>query len=218
MQIEGDYFSANQSQRQKALLFVTTDNRVSVKSEFNLLLQNVDVGDIDISPRLGNTPRMLSFIDGAIFETPDNNQIDQWLNSNNVRNPLGWIYKLESRFSYVLATLVFVVVFSWGFIQYGVPSIADSVAKVLPIEVNQYLGKGSLALLDKGYFSESKLSTQRQTQLLSKFDRYAEGYEDLNLNVVFAKVEKLELMPLHYPMDILYSPMKWLNYLKMMKS
>jgi len=185
MQIQGHYFAANTSQRDEALLLVSTDDNVVIKSASNPLLQNADMADIVISPRLGNTPRIISFLDGASFETTENNEIDHWLESNQSHNSLAWIHQLESKVIYVLMTLIFVVLFSWGFIQYGVPSISKVVANMLPTDVNQYLGKGSLSLLDKGYFSESELSLDRQNELVSLFNSYSKVDKDLTLNVIF---------------------------------
>ena len=188
MQIIGDYYEVNKSQKHDAVLVVTPDHKVSIKASnkpSNLMYQNVDFTDVEISSRLAHTPRVVTFPDGSVFETSENDEIDQWLKGNDLKNSLGWIHYLESRLAYVFLTLVFVVIFSWGFIQFGVPSIADATAKILPNEVNQYLGKGTLTLLDESYFASSELSEARQSELLSKFNRYTNDYESLNIKVVF---------------------------------
>lgn len=189
MQIKGYYYEANTSQRHEALLLLTADNRVTIKVDGNVspsaLTQNIEIADIEVSPRLAQTPRVITFPDDSVFETPDNEAIDQGLKKLKSKNSLAWVHYLESRLSYALSTLVFVVFFGWGFIQYGVPIIAESTAKILPPEVKQYLAKGTLALLDKSYFSPSKLPLVRQSELLTKFNSYANDYNRLNIKVVF---------------------------------
>ncbi len=188
MQLKGDYFEVNKSQRHDALLLASTDNRIIVKSvqvTAQTELQNTAINNIEISPRLADTPRTFTFPDGSLFETTQNNEIDQYLKVNKSANSLGWIHTLESKLVYVLLSLALVSLFSWGFIKYGVPGIADVTAKVLPVEVNQYLGKGTLTLLDKSYFAASELSVKRQLELTSKFNRYANEYEELDINVIF---------------------------------
>ncbi len=190
MQIKGDYFEANKSQRYEAWLLLTVDNKVTIKavdSSAKAIYQNAALDSIEISPRIANTIRSVTFSDGSLFETAENEAIDQWLKNNKAPNSLAWIYHLESRLSYVLLTLVFVALFSWGFIQYGVPTIAETTAKMLPNDVTQYLGQGSLTLLDQSYLSESKLSSSRQAELLTKFNRYADIYKDLNIKIVFRR-------------------------------
>jgi len=190
MQIKGDYYEANKSQRHEVLFYIETDNRVAIKPlhvKHKNIFQNADIKEIEISPRIGQTPRSITFSDGAIFETLENDLIDQWLKQKGSHNSLAWIHNLESKLIYVITTLVFVGVFSWAFIQFGVPSIASATAKVLPIEINQQLGQGTLTLLDKSYFSPSELSASRQTQLLTQFNQYIKDYPDLNIDVVFRR-------------------------------
>lgn len=188
MQIKGDYFAANSSCKYEALLAIESNNRMTVRglnTGSQSIFQNVVFSDVKISPRIAQTPRAITFSDGAIFETLENDSIDQWLKDNGGHNALAWVHALESKIIYVLAAFVFVSLFSWGFIQYGVPSLATATAKALPVEVNQYIGQGSLALLDKSYFSPSKLSEVRQAALISKFNRYSQDYPMLNIEVLF---------------------------------
>lgn len=187
MQVNGDYFEVNKSHKYSVLLLVTADNRIVIKAvdASSKVNQNVNVSEIDVSPRLAGTPRSITFPDGSLFETNDNEAIDQWLKAENTHNTLAWIHLLESRLIYVLLTLFFVLIFSWGFIQYGVPSLANVTAKMLPSDVNQYLGKGTLTLLDKSYFTASELALAHQTELHAQFNNYVDDYKDLNVKVVF---------------------------------
>ncbi len=185
MQFHGDYFAVNKSQKHDASLIVTPENCIQIKVTKGQVLQSVKINDIEISPRLGHTPRIITFPDGSSFETSENDQIDVWLKKHQSLHSLAWLHKLESRLIYVFIALLLVSAFSWGFIKYAVPGIATSVAQILPNEVNQYLGSGTLELLDKSYFGTSQLPIARQTELIQQFKSYTKHYQNLSINIVF---------------------------------
>lgn len=188
MQCLGDYYEANKSQKHEVLLYIEGNDQLVIKPLNNSagsIIQRASLSDIEVSPRIGQTPRSIVFQDQSVFETLENDKIDVWLNHHKSHNSLGWIHRLESRLVYVLFTLVFVSVFSWGFIKYCVPGIADTVAQALPVEANQYLGKGTLDLLDENFFSPTQLTTEQQENLLRQFKSYTNNYPDLNINVLF---------------------------------
>lgn len=186
MQIKGFYFEPDKSQRIEALFCLDNSCTVLVKQANGLeVLHQATLKDVSISNRIGNTARFLSFDHGGCFETTDNDLVDRCLLSAPNKSSLAWVHQLESRLALVMVMTVLVSFFAWGFVQYGVPALANSVAKIIPYSVSHQLGKGALSLLDKAYFKPSTLSADRQNELVGQFKSYQSNFDDLEINVVF---------------------------------
>lgn len=130
------------------------------------------LADLDISPRLGNTPRTLRFPDGGSAETPDNDQVDAALRPHRARGH-GWLHWLESHYSSVLVALLVTMLLTAGFVTYGVPWLAGHVAKALPAGVDKALGEQTLAALDRGLFKPSTLDDEAKAQYRARFAELA---------------------------------------------
>ena len=179
--IKGSYFNGETSDKKDVSLYYKEDGLVGFSE---LDVDDVKFNDIDISSRLGNTPRYLNFPNGSQFETLDNIAIDEMV-EKLANDPLhGLAHKLESAKSFVLFTVVAVVLFGWLFVQYGIPAFSKQIAELLPEEASQYMGQGVLDAMDKGFFSESKLSKKRQKELTDLFNsllRNIEGSKNYQL-------------------------------------
>ncbi len=189
IRIEGSFFNGGDSSRQAASLSIGADSQVEVS-----LLDGggADVpaccfSDLDISPRLGNTPRYINFSSGASFETLDNDRVDRLLLKYQHSAAYRFIHLLESRLIFVLLVVVLVSGFFYGAVKYGVPAMANSVAKILPAEASQYLGQGALETMDELFFSPSELPLERQQSLRKLFSSYAEKYSDYRISFEFRK-------------------------------
>ncbi|MBL7004419.1 MAG: M48 family metallopeptidase [Gammaproteobacteria bacterium] len=184
MIVNGYFYPQNQSTRLEATL-TNNDGHLLTLNATDKPPITAGLKEVEVSARLGQTPRLITFEDGSSFETTENDKVDQLFSNHDDLKGTQWIHILESHLVFVIAVVVFVSAFTLGFVQYGVPAIAHATAKALPIEVNQVLAKGSLEVLDKTYFSESALPNVRQQQLISQFTRYTEPYADLNISIVF---------------------------------
>ena len=172
--INGSYFNGETSDKKDVSLYYKEDGFIG----FNELeVDDVHFNDINISSRLGNTPRYLNFPDGSQFETVDNAAIDEMV-KRFANDPLhGLAHKLESTKPFILFTVIAVILFGWSFIQYGVPAFSKQIAELLPEEASQYMGQGVLDAMDKGFFSESKLTEKRQNELTALFNSLLKNIE-----------------------------------------
>ena len=76
--IKGVYFDGETSAKKDICLTYTDAGIVS----FNELdIEGIKFKLIEISSRIGNTPRYINFPDGSLFETEDNDAIDQMVNN-----------------------------------------------------------------------------------------------------------------------------------------
>lgn len=173
------------SSRQIAAQLIYEDNEIVVKSEEYSQAYLLD--DIGISPRIGNTPRFIEFPDGSRFETRDNDSVDQIEADIPASNKNQLVHRLESRMKYVAATLVFVIIFSWAFIQFGIPGLSKGIAFSLSSNVSQSIGTGTLELLDEWAFSESELSDERKDALHKKLLTVLPESSEYEFKLLFRK-------------------------------
>ena len=165
--IKGFYFDGNSSTKREVELQFDHLGAVRLIGEYDLTWP---FGEITISPRLGNSARYISFPNGAQFETANNDAVDAFVKKFGADGPQGLIYRLESTKSIVFATVVVVMIISWGLIQYGVPYFSRTIAFLLPQEATELLGQGVLNTLDSQLLTESKLDQLRQAELQELFE------------------------------------------------
>lgn len=176
--IKGYLFTGSTSAKIETALYYNKQGYIGFNQEID---DGIKFDAIKISSRLGNTPRYINFPDGSQFETEDNAAIDEMVNCLSKKAFNGLAYKLESAKSFVLFTLITVVFFSWIFIQFGIPYFSKAIASALPEDASLYLGKGVLKVMDKSWFSQSKLSEQKQNKLRKLFKGLLNNNEDYKL-------------------------------------
>jgi len=127
---------------------------------------------LEISSRVGSIPRRVTFPDGSIFETWDNEGIDRYLAARG-RGGAGMVHWLE-QFRLRLIVIV-LAAFALGGIVYrwGVPALVEVAVLTTPPIVPQLMGKGTLEALDKTTFSPTKLSEERRREIADGFARIA---------------------------------------------
>ena len=141
--------------------------------------------DLRISPRVGNTARYIEFEDGSVFETRDNDAVDTLLASLSDSRFHNIAHRLESSKRLVFVTLIVILLFSWIFIQFGIPHFSRQIAFMFSPEQTRYLGKDVLATMDEHLLEASTLSEAKQTYLRSVFDEIAESVDRPDLTIVF---------------------------------
>jgi Zn-dependent protease with chaperone function len=127
--------------------------------------RSAEFRDLAVSERIGNMMRRIHFGDGASCELLDNDAVDAWLTKAGSRPRLQFVFWLERRWPYALASLVVLAAFSWAFVQFGVPALAKKVLALVPPSLDQTLGRGTLSALDKVYVKPTSLGTGRQKEL-----------------------------------------------------
>lgn len=160
--------------------------------------------EIQVSTRVGNTPRYLSFPGGGKFETSDNESVDEAIKQFGLKDKLHFIHILESHKRYVLVTLIIVIMSSVYLVKEGIPALAKSAAFSLPASTNSAIAEGSLAALDKTFFSESDLPEETKKRLITRFNQMvsasALGENDqYDFNLLFRKGNSLGANALALP-------------------
>jgi len=165
--IAGRYFDGRSAAGVDASLEFGADGNVHVHGAVVPIA--FPLAEVNISERVGNITRRITFPDGGVFETQDNDAIDEARDALGLKRGLAIVHWLESRWRVAVGSLVAVVLVSVAFIHWGVPAMANWAAKVMPAEVDQSIGAGTLDILDRVAFEPSELPNTRQQELRKRF-------------------------------------------------
>ena len=163
--IHGHYFDGRSARPRPAYLSRGDDLQWLVWSMDGEPLQ---VGDAEISPRLGNTPRVLMLGSGGQFESDDNDAIDALLTRSERHARGGWVDAIERRWRMVAAALLALLFGSWLFVGQGIPLLAGIIANQLPDDVLDMSANAALNQLEQ-LLHPSRLDSARQAELRRRF-------------------------------------------------
>ena len=157
-------------------------------------LVRVDNGDVllkkssftpQVSPRLANTARMLTFDDGSAFETLDNQGVDKILTMLRRSHWSTWVHMFESRMRYILPAIVIMAFLAFAVARYGVPAAAKVITAHLPQAVFDKAGEQTLSFLDRMIFEPTALDDEVVERVRRHFQPAIDAHPQLNLQVMF---------------------------------
>lgn len=135
----------------------------------------VPVKEISVSDRLASLPRQIFLPDGALFETQDQQGVDELIEvvrgKPGARNRLFSISFYETNAKALVAVTLLSVLVTIGFFFWGVPLFSAVIAANMPAEVKQTVSAYTIKMLDDGYFDESKLTKRQRQEVLKTFSR-----------------------------------------------
>jgi Zn-dependent protease with chaperone function len=140
-------------------LYVTGDGLA-----FDLPLAAVEVTD-----RLGHTARQLRLPDGGFCEVQDSDELERQLAAEGLASSVvgGWE---RSRRAAIVAVLV-IAVGAFLAYRFGVPMLADSVARNLPSAAVNVISDNAVSMLDSLVFAPSEVPVHRQNEIRFAFGR-----------------------------------------------
>jgi len=178
--INGKYFEQGSAASTDVALVVQGDQyqlSIEVESETQIIKQGKLI-HIEVSDRIGNIQRKLTFNDGSVFSTEDNDAVDHYIFTSY--KPNQFLHSLESNLSFVLVALALTVVFAFSFFKWGVPAVSSTVAEALPQKTNNVIGAHTFDFLDKFVFEESVIDEARQNEIRSHFEqKLVSSFNDL---------------------------------------
>jgi Zn-dependent protease with chaperone function len=122
---------------------------------------------VEISQRLGKTPRVLRLPEAGQVEVEDGDELHSWFGERSRIEALAdW---LERRRSAALSAAAITVLGVVLFFEFGLPAAAAWVAPRVPKSVEYAMSAQVLALLDKLDLSPSRLPIERQAKLQAEF-------------------------------------------------
>lgn len=136
------------------------------------------LAELRFSQRLGNTHRHIYLPDGAQCTTQDNDFIDTLSKLKGGNRVGSLVHTLESHWRLVAIFVFVLIAGSWALVQFGIPYLATRVAYALPTEADVALGRNSLDAMDRVMFSPSKLDSQTQQRLQTRFQKMVRYLND----------------------------------------
>jgi len=171
--IEGFWFEANSSTRHSATLRVVED-LYSLTIDEKRSLQG-SIHDLDISDRVGRTSRRLIWPDESLFETFDNDSVDQFVSkTEHVGLRSLTVHRLEHSWRWILASLVATVAFIFSFLQWGLPGAAKHIAYSLPPSAHMSVSDDLLERMDEWVFGDSELTPEKRDEIRTRFEKMVE--------------------------------------------
>lgn len=124
---------------------------------------------VGVSERMGDAPRLVSFVDGAFCEVRDHTGLDALLHETGFREPL--VARLQRRWSMaLLAVAVCLAMVAWGYLSL-LPWAARQAADHLPAHALDAASEQTLAVLDSRFMRPSDLPASRREALSRAFER-----------------------------------------------
>lgn len=160
---------------------------------------------LDVSDRVGNIARKITFEDGSLFETLDNETIDAWLDQvDHEDNHSQILHVLESRWRWIGLALVATIVIVWASIRFGLPWGSEKLAYALPDQANQWIAEGAMESLDEVMFEPSQLSEAKQAEIQRHFQTKLVPLQDgkYSYKLLFRYMPEMDLTDLLADLEI----------------
>ena len=137
------------------------------------------LADIDVQAKLGAAKRMIDLPDRSRLEAADISELEAAMPSKSSAFWRGLHY-LENHLGWVMVALVATVFAGWLFLQFGVPKLAEYVAKATPPSMEKKIGEQALNGLDSqiGYFSPSKADPARKASIVAALKHLCDALHD----------------------------------------
>ncbi|MGB0847170.1 MAG: M48 family metallopeptidase [Thiolinea sp.] len=167
--IEGYWYPPNSSTRHPARLKLDGQRYTISPTDQHTLQGNFQ--QLDISDRVGNIPRKLVLADHSLFETSDNDGIDQLLEqSGHEAHSSGILHQLETRWRWILTALLVTALLSLVTVRWGMPWASKQIAYSLPVSVHELISAETMQVLDESLMKPSKLPKARQREIQQHFE------------------------------------------------
>ncbi|HEU4780339.1 MAG TPA: M48 family metallopeptidase [Steroidobacteraceae bacterium] len=174
--IAGRYFDGRSAAGVDASLNFGADGKVHLHGA--VIPIAFPLAEVQVSERVGNITRRITLPNGGVFETHDNDAVDQALELAGIQRGSALVHWLESRWHIAVASLAAVVLVSVAFVHWGVPAVANWAADVMPANVDRSIGAGTLDVLDRVAFRPSDLPNERQQELRKRFIDMTQPLDD----------------------------------------
>lgn len=166
MSVAGSYFDGNSARRHPVSLEVK-DGQLRLFGEG--IEREAAAGQFTIPGRLGNTPRLILFADGARCEIADHAEFEQLLAKAGFRPSL--VGHIESRWRYALTALVVTLALVAATYVWGLPYAADKIAFRVPDKLLALMDEQFVKTFDDRLLKPSKLSQERQQMIAGRLHK-----------------------------------------------
>lgn len=180
MSVDASYFDGQSARRHPVVLQLLAGRLVLRGAN---IARDLNAGEFSIPGRLGNTPRLILFHDGARCEVADHDQFERLLAEAGVGNSL--IGHIESRWTFAIAALVLTLSLVAASYVWGLPYAAEKIAARVPDRVLTLIDTQFMRTFDGRLFEPSHLSKARQQVLEGRLRRILPAHAQAPQAVLF---------------------------------
>jgi Zn-dependent protease with chaperone function len=142
-------------------------------------VRSYNLAELDVQAKLGKAKRMIDLPDYGRLEALDLTELEAMMPSKAGKF---WsvLHYLENHLGWVLSSVVMTVFAGWLFLQFGVPKLAEYVAKATPPSMEAKLGEQVLNGLDAkfGYFTPSNTEAARKASITASLKQLCVAMTD----------------------------------------
>ncbi|EUC00221.1 peptidase M48 Ste24p [Rhizobium sp. CF080] len=167
---KGEWHPANSSRAVPAVL--REEGPLLVAAEEERVLASAVPERTGISSRVGSIPRRVSFPDGSVFETRDNDGVDTYLRGKRGARS-GLVHRLEQFHPRLILMTLAVILLATTIYRFAVPALVEVAVLVTPPFVPELIGSGTLASLDRTILKPSELPEGERQAISEGFSKLA---------------------------------------------
>jgi len=168
--LSGSWFPPGASQRYVAEAAVDAHGALTVTVEGEVVT-SAFVEKLVVSERVASIPRRITFPDGSLFETSDNDGVDAITGAHGTA--AGIIDGLERYRPRLFVFAGLVIALCFLVYRFAVPALVEVAVAVTPPIVPTVLSQSALASLDTTVMSPSELPADRQAAIIAAFKAIA---------------------------------------------
>jgi Zn-dependent protease with chaperone function len=136
----------------------------------NSISGNID--ELEISHRIGNIPRRIIFPDQSLFETEDNEGVDQLIREFGSGSHIsGVLHHLETHWRWIGVAFIATLVIGFSTVYWGMPWASKKIAFSLSPSVLEIVSEQTLVAMDRGILEPSELPQEEQQRLREHFNK-----------------------------------------------
>ncbi|MDH5230137.1 MAG: M48 family metallopeptidase [Gammaproteobacteria bacterium] len=168
MQCQAHFYNGQSSTQVSVNLFLNADDSLSVMRDDQR--QTFALNEFELQAPIGQSSAKLFFNTGASCEFKDP---EFFAHLDQLKHPgfnfTRLLRRMEKSWPYVVLALVVTVISVWVGVNYGLPSVAKSIAFSIPANTEQLLSDKTLATLDRLFFSESNIDENQKQKIRDGF-------------------------------------------------
>ncbi|WP_373413389.1 M48 family metallopeptidase [Ensifer aridi] len=159
--------------------------RLLAHDEAGTELSGDKLSAVEISARVGAVPRRITFSDGLLFETADNDAIDRFL-ARKGRGGEGFVHRMERFQPRLIAFVAATILFGVLIYRFALPVLVEVAVAVTPPIVPRIMSASTLEAIDRTMLDATELDEVRRRRIIEGFRNIAAlsvgGEEGYTLN------------------------------------
>ncbi len=147
--------------------------------------RNIERDQIVADAPIPGVPRLLRLPGDGLIATPAHDAVSSLWPSTDVLARAA--FAIESRWWAALTGLALTAASVWLIVAFVLPLVAEPVSRRISPQVEAYMGKQALALLDTTIFSPSKLTEDEIDERREAYARFVDGEDAQNYRLEFRR-------------------------------